>query len=159
MIDFSGTLELVLEKGMAATPTAQVLSPASAKGCREIVMQRGKEMLSLGFDIAIKEEADIFGSGSLVRVKAITEGGMAATTGNLNIGDQLVQVNGIKLATCHPSKFQNVHCSTHPPTNKHVITRLHYAFTNVKSSNSHFQLQFAHIPTVLLCERTKRARV
>ena len=104
------TLEMVLEQASAAAPAAKAANPKSAKGvnkgCRVVTLERGTEMKSLGFDISIVEERDIFGSGSFVRVKTMAEGGTAATSGDaagrLKVGDQIVQVNAIKLATCHP---------------------------------------------------------
>jgi C-terminal processing protease CtpA/Prc len=52
---------------------------------------------SLGVDISMTNDSDLFGSGSIVHIKAIVPGGLVDLSGSLHVGDKIVKVNGVKL--------------------------------------------------------------
>eukprot|EP00729_Bicosta_minor_P013090 gene13090-15197_t len=73
------------------------------------VIDRGDDESSMGFDINVKKDEDMFGIGSIVTVKKIIAGGLADTqlegASRLLVNDQIVAVNGVKLGTTPPKKI------------------------------------------------------
>lgn len=74
----------------------------SKRDTKEVILERPDVSTSFGLDLKVLKDTDLFGHGSVVTVKTLKPDSIAAHAG-LHTGDQVIEIDGVKLATCHPA--------------------------------------------------------